>query len=516
MNKNPPNRKKYPDICTGYGYKKVNDDFLQDSAITGIFRKHKVTDIIFPNLTGINENKTINYLDTNKFLIHLNKIILGENQSVCSNNHFLTVDMSTLKYSYTNEFYQKIKDALSSTDIRVFIPIYLKFSNGGHSNLIVIEKPKEYTADFNFTSDSDSDSDSESEYEYENIINNGTIYFFEPHGSKYGDEISKYINISEHIRTIIINTFNLRHHYDYINVFQDGNEKGPQTLQIYSKNFITDGGFCLSWTLLFINLLLLNKNIDIITIKEFLTRFTADKLNCYIQRYTTKVTNDSIETQCVYKFNDNSFDINLTNKEKQTIKKLITDTFENRQLSSLNTMLIFRNFPFYNEIVNKIFQKHNSDNIIKQNVYLYFNNFKHNLQNNFYKHYYPLYQTIVNKTFYDLIMQNVEKNITNYISGYRIDEQIKQLCTPYYSESYKIDSIFNIAVMNYIDKYVKNNTDVLYDILYNNITSWPVRYYNCSYLSFAFGTCNSVNQLLTTDEYDNNVKYILKKYQAHF
>lgn len=320
-----------PNICTGYGYKKLENNLLQDSINPEGINYTKYSDVIFPHLTNKIDKKII-YLETEKFTHFIDKITFENNQciynsSICTIDYFLKINFNDLKYSYTIDFFNNINNCLNTQQYnRIFIPLNLRFENKtGHSNLIIIDK------------------------------NEKTIYFFEPHGKVYGGEISEFIDIKYHIISIVKNIFNLNE-YNVHNVFD---ACGPQEMQSYANTFIKSGGFCLSWSLLIIHLLLLNNKVSVNDIITFIMSHTSDKLNCYIQKYSTYVhympsfycekVNNSVNKTLYYNFK-------LTNEENCKINTIIIEHVKNHIYNNVDTIgifVLFGKFPQYNDIYFK-------------------------------------------------------------------------------------------------------------------------------------------------------------------
>lgn len=321
-----------PNICTGYGYKKLDNNLLQDSDNPFGINYTPYSDIIFPHLTNT-INKNICSLDPLKFTNFIDKMTIEYNScifntSICIIDYFLIINFNNLTVNYTRNFYNNIKKCLNSTTYnRVFIPLNLRFENvAGHSNLIIIDK------------------------------NEKKLYFFEPHGKMYDGEASNFINITSHIIKIVQHVFNL-HEYNMYNVL---NNCGPQTIQSYCTKFIKKEGFCLSWSLLIINLLLLNNTTPIKDVIGFLMSHSSDKLNCYIQKYSSYVHEYKPQYKCLKVLYSRekilSFNFNLTNEENKLIIYEINKSVKNHIYYNNNTLYIFTlfgNLPQYNKIYFK-------------------------------------------------------------------------------------------------------------------------------------------------------------------
>lgn len=340
-------RKLNKNICTGKGYNILEGSqlaYLIDSDDTNNYmeRSHN---IIFPNLTKVKVNKKIVFLNNEHFSNFIDKISVENkkciyNTSIYSEDYFIRFDYSTLQVTFTDKFLKNINKCLNRMN-RIFIPLNLQFTDGGHSNIIIVDKKEEQ------------------------------MYFFEPHGSVFGNNISLYINIQEHCINIIKNLFKL-HNYKSSNIF---NKCGPQDMQRHSSNFIKSGGYCLSWSLLLIHLILLNSEKSIDDIVQFIKEIRPTKLNCYIQKYTTYIMNFAHK-----KYTNNIIDLKyniniiLTDQEINSIKNFICENINNQ-----NALKMFVYLPkfglYYIECKNKLqlqiqaSRKRNFSDVIRNDVF---------------------------------------------------------------------------------------------------------------------------------------------------
>lgn len=316
-------------ICDGSGYKKINDLYYQDYK----------TMVKFPNLTHVKENPNINYLDSDQFTYFIDKISaeLSENGGCittgCTVDYFLHINFNELKYYYTSTFLNNIKECLK-TSTRVFIPINLRFANNmGHSNLIIIDQQIK------------------------------KIYFFEPHGEQYSGDMSQYINIENRVIEIVQILFGLIH-FTFENIF-DLCPIGPQSRQSTAVNYISSGGFCLSWSLLTIHLILLNLDKPVGFIKDFLTHISAFELNCYIQKYTSFISTVNVTCERLFRTNEplEFFSISLPSTELQIINSIIHidiyKSFLNNQIRHKPSDL-FKNMPQYTTEMLKAYDRINN------------------------------------------------------------------------------------------------------------------------------------------------------------
>lgn len=332
--------KGFIDLGEYYKDSKINDDEIEERS-----------DVIFPNLSNIKVKNSIDFLDTKYFtqyIDHLNykynNLCIGSYINIL--DYFIVVDLITLSYNYSKLFINTIYICFQNMSInKIFIPINLVTASGNHSNLIIID------------------------------IKEKTIYFFEPHGKRYSGLISKYINIENKIYNIIKEIFPHLQSFTISNVFNTCHlgVQGKQGLAIRNKQ---TGGFCLGWSLLFINLIILNSDLNINKIKNFLSNISPDKLNTYINKYVVYVTKFSskyyIKTNIPHnmsmKFNI-ILDINEINIIKECIKNDIQLNYSNiSNISNINMDIfnLFHMFSFYNELYFKCIYELNNNLYIEK------------------------------------------------------------------------------------------------------------------------------------------------------
>lgn len=128
------------------------------------------------------------------------------------------------------------------------------------------------------------------------------IEFFEPHGNQFMGYNPLNININGIIHYIINKIFNVKK-----SIFK--NVQQNIGLQYIQNSLFPKTGHCTLWCLLFIELRLLNKNIDIIHVINIYLHWSPKKLDSYIRKYLTLV-NKNKNVDKLIKINDyNSFNI---------------------------------------------------------------------------------------------------------------------------------------------------------------------------------------------------------------
>ena len=332
-----------PNINTGEGFENLGD-FYKDSVSVSNQNNNsnnsnynyvKRTNVIFPNLSKFKPNKNIYYLDEKYFTSFIDYFNINYN-NVCQNytfvnllDYYIIVNLTVLQYSYSPFLKQSIDKCIINNSFggKLFIPIKLITNNGGHSNLIIID------------------------------LNEKMLYFFEPHGEQYGGSISTFINIESKIYNIIKEIFTSLNDFKVSNIF-DKCILGVQTKQGLASRSKTSGGFCLGWSLLFINLIIINPNISINNIKAFFDRITPDKLNTYINKYVVYVISKSQNN--LSKLNINMMltnniilSINEFNLIKNAIKHEIEFNYINVFEFSNKIFELFYKCPFYNQLYFK-------------------------------------------------------------------------------------------------------------------------------------------------------------------
>lgn len=321
-----------PNINTGEGFKNLGDFFKDSISNQDKYNYVSRTNVIFPNVSKFKPNKDINFLHEKYFTNFIDFLNINYN-SVCNYSfvnlldYYIIVNLTNLEYNYSPFLKNSINKCIDESNGKLFIPIKLITRNGGHSNVIIID------------------------------LNEKMLYFFEPHGEQYGGSISKFINIENKIYNIIKEIFPNLNEFKVSNVF-DKCSLGIQTRQGLARRNKTSGGFCLGWSLLFINLIIINPNISINNIKSFFDKISPDKLNTYINKYVVYVTSKS--HNILPKLNIHMMltnNIILSKNEFDLIKNAIKYELEvnySNVIGFSNEIFdLFYRFPFYNDLYFK-------------------------------------------------------------------------------------------------------------------------------------------------------------------
>lgn len=230
---------------------------MSDNIIDNTFKKN----VTLPNLYMIEESKSV-YLDESIFTMYfdniINKTFNSKLNNVCLfksvfiSDYFITIDFVNFIYKIPN-ILKTLLDKCKKQDVRFYIiPIKLIFGyKSAHSNVVIIDN------------------------------NTLRIEFFEPHGDTFKGSIIPY-NIEYYIKKLIQNLFPIQIQlYDFINV----QKSCPFGLQIKQSFVNPTSGYCLAWSLLFINIRLNNLDLNSDDIIEYFDTFTSNDLNIYIKRF---------------------------------------------------------------------------------------------------------------------------------------------------------------------------------------------------------------------------------------
>jgi hypothetical protein len=267
--------------------------------------------ILLPNLHQVEQSSSL-FLPEDIFSNYLDKILFESskyyNNKICNINsifytdYFITIDFTDLLYKIPSVFINTLETCKLDSNIRYYIiPLRIEFTyKSAHSNLIIIDKYYK------------------------------TIEFFEPHGTSFIGQ--QPYNIEEHIKNLLIQLFPLQtQYYRYINVHSNC----PIGLQSLQNIISSKSGHCLAWSLLFINIRLLNiflhpQNI----IQYFNKHFKITELDIYIKRYISllELSQVLIPAKTIPKF---KYKLTLSNTEKNNITNEII-SLSNQYLTELN------------------------------------------------------------------------------------------------------------------------------------------------------------------------------------
>lgn len=289
--------------------------------------------IVLPNLR-LAEESSDDELKENLFGMYFDDIIVKtfkEIKDIClfqskySTDYFIEIDFLNFKYRISNTLKDSIEKCKDSERRFYILPIKLIFNYiDAHSNIIIIDNKKK------------------------------TVEFLEPHGE------SIYANLPYNTETYVwqvINIIFLTHQinprtYKFINVHKNC----PRGLQVIQSESFPNSGFCLAWSLLFINIKLYNLDVDSNAIIEYLLNsFSPDDLNTYIKRFVGFVESkrklDHRELKIEYHLSLSKNDKNtISNRIYNLAKKIHSSTITEDERSSINDELIsYHNFPGYYE-----------------------------------------------------------------------------------------------------------------------------------------------------------------------
>lgn len=223
----------------------------------------------YPSVTNLQESSDI-YLSDTCYYNYLQKIYNYDNLI-----NPIVINLTDYKYYIPNNLENEIKKW--SGNLIIFTFRIIHFNNSGltktgHTNVCI------YNKDLNM------------------------IEFFEPHGNQFMGYNPLNVNINGIIHYIINKIFNVKK-----SIFK--NVQQNIGLQCIQNSLFPKTGHCTAWCLLFIELRLLNKNIDIINVINMYLHWSPKKLDSYIRKYLTHV-NKNKKVEKLIKINDyNSFNI---------------------------------------------------------------------------------------------------------------------------------------------------------------------------------------------------------------
>lgn len=307
--------------------------------------------VILPNLKLMKPSQSL-FLREDIFSKYLDKIMYDafqnpKNQtcpikSVFYTDYFITIDFIDFLYKIPNILLSSITKCKSNPNIRFYvIPIRLNLTyKSAHSNVIIIDNSE------------------------------GTIEFFEPHGSMFqGFNVPKPYNIENHIKTLVSRLFPLRSQlYKYKNV----QNNCPMGLGLQSKQNIINpkSGHCLAWSLLFIHVRILNLFLHPDDVINYFTgKFTPTELDRYMRRYIALLENTTLYSQGKTLPNF-KYHLLLTQQERYNISNRITTLTEQYLLESSTTK--------NREVINEIFEE-----LISYHKYPRFNDIFFSIVNKF-------------------------------------------------------------------------------------------------------------------------------------
>jgi hypothetical protein len=303
----------------------MNNDILDTT--------YKKKQIILPNLHPAEESSSF-YLEEYLFTIYFDNIIkktFNKNinniclfKSTYVSDYFIELDFLNFKYKIPNILLKSFKNCKNNNDIRFYIiPLKLIFNyTDAHSNVIIIDNDKM------------------------------RIEFFEPHGDSYKGSSVPY-DIETYIKKLIELIFPIRTVlYDFINV----QKSCPIGLQTKQSIINPSSGFCLAWSLLFINIRLINLNLNSDDIIDYFNSFSSEDLNIYIKRFIGFLEQSS---QIITKTLPNyEMKINLLESDKVKISKRISELVneylnaktEKESGEIFKELISYHNFPTFNEL----------------------------------------------------------------------------------------------------------------------------------------------------------------------
>lgn len=254
----------------------------------------KINDIILPYVYDSTETEDI-FLETEVFTNYID-ILFKKETKLCKfnvpniNEYFIEIDVVNLSYKVPSNFYTFLKHCKDAKKKSFIIPIEINFPTNYESKSFITKSRHANVV----------------------IIDNTNIELFEPHGMKFSGNVLPY-NTEEIIKKVIYKLFDEmildgimeKKKYVFKNVYNSCPYPGVQK----------QDQFCLAWTLLFIELKLLNANISSERIIETISNY-KDILT-YLKYYITYVKNEILKRKKVKKPHESYpetplYDIKLT------------------------------------------------------------------------------------------------------------------------------------------------------------------------------------------------------------
>lgn len=266
------------------------------------------------------EDDFVKYLD---LILDLNYVL---NQNVCPissstvMDYFIIVDYREFLYKIPNKLIESLKLCFNQ-NIRFYIlPIKVIFNKtDAHSNLIIID---------NHTK---------------------TVEYFEPHGHTFKGNVPIHYETEFISIDILYNILPFLDLYNYKNI-QEEYMLGLQ----YKQNMINiDSGYCLAWSLLIIQLRILNVELHTNDIITDLLSMTSKELDLYIRKYITFIKSENHNSITKKYSFYNNIKIPLSDREKHDIKNRIIfllDDYFFKKHSDKSTDGIMEELSTYNSL----------------------------------------------------------------------------------------------------------------------------------------------------------------------
>ena len=314
----------------------------------------------------------VNSLDSDKFVNYLDILQREFQETICETDvktleeYFLEINVANLTYKYSSSVFYK----LTACNKPIFIiPVNLRFPlpfdddhdndmdyTSGHSNVIIVDKEHR------------------------------TIELFEPHGVQYSGSSIHY-NTEMIIQTVFLEIFPEKRDYTYINVHS--------ACPIFGAGVQQNDLFCLAWSLLIIELRLLN--IDIL-MSEIINTLIQDHyrlsyLKGYVSYVYNKLSNVKNYKQMYKSYPDKTIEnLTFTNiaPTQEVIERIIyllkeynntslyLDIFQAPELLKhrkriFNELISYRNFQGFDELLLQYFDKKCKNQMITPQKVIYEN-----------------------------------------------------------------------------------------------------------------------------------------------
>lgn len=227
-------------------------------------------DITFPDVSDFDDIPIdLTYLPTDRFVNYINLLFKKYSYIVCNidleniNEYFIEIDVVRLTYKISVKLLNTIEACKQNVHFFYIIPIHLRFPNqfemsndpeitsSGHSNIVIINN------------------------------NQFTIQLFEPHGVNYSG-FTFDVNTKRIIEKVIKEIFPLEKSlYHFENLYEGGCPYfGVQRNDL----------FCLAWSLLLVELRLLNPFVTSESIIDVLSSYDYDSNLKYLHNYINYIS----------------------------------------------------------------------------------------------------------------------------------------------------------------------------------------------------------------------------------